>query len=57
MPTANDDLYAQSSNTNSGSNPFEDNPSEFSQDTEDAECTPVRISDDRPPTLARIFKK
>ena len=37
MPLANDDLYAQSWNTNFGSNPFVDGPSEYAQDTEDAE--------------------
>ena len=46
---ANDDLYAQSWNTNFGSNPFEDGPSEFSQDTDDAEYTPIQISDDNHP--------
>ena len=41
MPIANDDLYAQSWNTNFGSNPFDDGPSEYSQDTEDTEYTPI----------------
>ena len=51
MPIANDDLYAQSCNTNFGSNPFDDGRSEYSQDTEDAEYTPIQISDDnRPPS-------
>ena len=49
MPIANDDLFAQSWNTNFGSNPFEDGHSEFSQDTEDAEYTPIQIPDDNHP--------
>ena len=51
MPIATDDLYAQSWNTHFGSNPFEDGPSEYSQDTEDAEYTPIQLPDDnRPPS-------
>ena len=51
MPIANDDLYAQSWNTNFGSNPFEDGPSEFTQDTEDVEYFPLQTPDDnRPPS-------
>ena len=49
MPIANDDLYAQSWNTNFGSNPFEDSPSEFSQDTEDAEYSPIQIPNENHP--------
>ena len=49
MPIANDDLCAQSWNTNFGSNPFEDIPSESSQGTEDAEYTPIQIPDDNHP--------
>ena len=48
-PIANDDLYAQSWNTNFGTNPFEDGPSEFSQDTDDAEYAPIQIPDDNHP--------
>ena len=51
MPIANNDLYAQSWNTNFGTNPFEDGPSEFSQDTEDAEYTPIqKLDDNHPPS-------
>ena len=51
MPIANDDLYAQSWNTNFGSNPFEDGPSEYSEDTEETEYTPIQIpNDNRPPS-------
>ena len=49
MPIANDDLYAQSWNTNFGSNPFEDGCSEFTQDTEDAEYTPIQIPNENHP--------
>ena len=49
MTIANDDLYAQSWNTNFGSNPFEDGPSEFTQDTEDAEYTPIQIPNENHP--------
>ena len=48
-PIANDDLYAQSWNTNFGTNPFEDGPSEFSQDTDDTEYAPIQIPDDNHP--------
>ena len=48
-PIANDDLYAQSWNTNFGTNPFEDGPSEFSQDTDNAEYAPIQIPDDNHP--------
>ena len=51
IPIATDDLYAQSWNTNFGSNPFVDGPSEYSQDTEDTEYTPIQIPyDNRPPS-------
>ena len=43
MPIANDDLYVQSWNTNVGSNPFDDGPSDYSQKTEDTEYTPIPI--------------
>ena len=46
---ANDDLYAQSWNTSFGTNAFEDGPSEFSQDTDDAEYAPIQIPDDNHP--------
>ena len=46
---ANDDLHAQSWNTNFGTNPFQDGPSEFSQDTDDAEYAPIQIPDDNHP--------
>ena len=47
--TANDDLYAQSWNTNFGTNPFEDGPSEFSQNTDDAEYAPIQIPENNHP--------
>ena len=51
MPVANDDLYAQSWNRNFGSNPFDDGPSEYSQDTEDTKYTTIQMPDDnRPPS-------
>ena len=43
MPIANGDLYAQSWNTNLGSNPFDDGPSEYIQNTEDKEYIPIQI--------------
>ena len=49
MPIANDDLYAQSWNTNFGSNPFEDGPSEYAEDTEETEYTPIQIPNDNRP--------
>ena len=49
MPITNDDLYAQSWNTNFGSNPFDDGPSERLQNTEDTECIPIQIPDDNHP--------
>ena len=62
MPIANDDLYAQSWNTNFGSNPFADGPSEYSQDTEDAEYTPIRylyqmITAHHPQDLQKIVEE
>ena len=49
MPITNDDLYAQSWNTNFGSNPFDDGPSERLQNTEDTEYIPIQIPDDNHP--------
>ena len=49
IPTANDDLYAQSWNTNFVSNPFDDGPSEYPQDTEDTEYIPIQIPEDNHP--------
>ena len=49
MPIANDDLYAQSWNTNFGSNQFEDGPSEYVEDTEETEYTPIQIPNDNHP--------
>ena len=56
MLIANDDLNAQSWNTNFRSNPFEDGPSEFSQDTEDAKYTPIQIADDNHPPSQDLRK-
>ena len=51
MPIANDGLYAQSWNTNFGSNPFADGPSEYSQNTEDAQYIPIQMPEEnRPPS-------
>ena len=51
MPVANDDLYAQSWNTNFGSNPFDDGPTDSLQNTEDTEYIPIQLPDDnRPPS-------
>ena len=51
MPITNDDLYAQSWNTNFGSNPFDDGPSEYSLNTEDTEYIPIQIPEEnRPPS-------
>ena len=47
IPIAND-LYAQSWNTNFGSNPFDDGQSEYLQDTEDTEYIPIQIPEDTP---------
>ena len=49
MPIANDDLNAQSWNTNFGSNPFDDGPSEYSQNTEDTEYIPIQIPEENRP--------
>ena len=50
MPIANDDLYAQSWNMNFGSNPFDDGPSQYSQNTEDTEYIPIQTPEEnRPP--------
>ena len=51
MPIANDDLYAQSWNTNFGSSPSEDDPVEYSQNTDDNEYILIQTPDDnRPPS-------
>ena len=51
MPITNDDLYAQSWNTNFGSNPFDDGPSEYSLNTEDTEYIPIQMPEEnRPPS-------
>ena len=49
IPMAIYDLYAQSWNTNFGSNPFDDGPSEYPQDTEDIESIPIQIPEDNHP--------
>ena len=49
MPIANDDLYAQSWNTNFGSNTFDDSPSELSQNTEETEYIPIQIPENNHP--------
>ena len=51
MPITNDDLYAQSWNTNFGSSSFDDDPVENSHNNDDAEYTPIQIPDEnRPPS-------
>ena len=51
MPITNDDLYAQSWNTNFASSPFDDDPVENSHNNDDAEYTPIQIPDEnRPPS-------
>ena len=51
MPLPNDDLYVQSWNTNFGSNPLDDGPSEHSLNTEDTEYIPIQIPEEnRPPS-------
>ena len=49
MPITNDDLYAQSWNTNFGSNPFDVDPAEHSQNTEETEYIPIQVPDDNHP--------
>ena len=49
MPITNDDLYAQSWNTNFGSNPFDVGPAEHSQNTEETEYIPIQVPDDNHP--------
>ena len=51
MAITNDDLYAQSWNTNFGSNPFDDGPPEYSLNTDDTEYIPIQIPEEnRPPS-------
>ena len=51
MPVAHDDLYAQSWNTNFGHNPFEANPPDYVQHTEDIEYVPIEEPENsRPPS-------
>ena len=52
MPVAHDDLYAQSWNTNFRPNPFEDSPSDHTQNTDDIEYIPVEVHENNhPPSL------
>ena len=51
MPVAHDDLYAQLWNTNFGSNPFEDSPPEYTQNTDDTENVPIKIPKNNHPTI------
>ena len=51
MTIANDDLYAQSWNTNFGAKPFDDIPSDAIHNTEDTEYVPIQIpNNSRPPS-------
>ena len=53
MPIANDDLYAQSWNTNFGSNPFDDGLTDSLPHEEDTEYVPIQIPEkDRRPSLS-----
>ena len=49
MPIANDDLYSQSWNTTFGSKPFEDSPSNASENHEDTDYAPIQIPESNPP--------
>ena len=52
MPVAHDDLYAQSWNTNFGPNPFEDIPSDYTQNNDDVEYVPIGVpKNNHPPSL------
>ena len=57
MPIANDDLYAQSWNTNFGPNPFDDSPSDFLQNTEDTEYIPIQLPENSRPPSPESSKK
>ena len=56
LPITQDDLYAQSWNTNFGPNPFEDNPPEYSQNTEDIEYLPITSPENNHPPSLEISK-
>ena len=56
MPIANDDLYAQSWNMNFSSNPFDDGPSQYSQNTEDTEYIPIQTPEENRPPFPRFSK-
>ena len=56
LPIAQYDLYAQSWNTNFGPNPFEDNPREYSQNTEDIEYLPITAPGNNHPPSREISK-
>ena len=51
MLITNDGLYAQSWNTNFGSNPFDEGPSEYSQNTEVTEYIPIQIPKENRPAF------
>ena len=57
MPKTNDDLYVQSWNTNFGSNPFDDGPSEYSLNTEDTEYIPLQIPEENRPHFPQDLQK
>ena len=56
LPITQDDLYAQSWNTNFGPNPFEDNPPEYSQNIEDIEYLPITSPENNHPPSLEISK-
>ena len=56
QPITQDDLYAQSWNTNFGPNPFEDNPPEYSQNTEDIDYLPITSPENNHPPSREISK-
>ena len=49
MPVAQDDLYAQSWNTNFGPSPFEVSPPDHTQNTDDIEYIPVEVPENNHP--------
>ena len=55
-PITQDDLYAQSWNTNFGPNPFEDNPPEYPQNTDDMEYLPITVPENNHPPSRGISK-
>ena len=57
MPVAHDGLYSQSWNTNFSPNPFEDNPPEYTQNTDDVEYIPIETPENNPTPSPETSKK